>query len=180
MSIERLSKKYGHFWTTQPPADAQPFVIEGAINITELQEGVVHKVLQWQAEDNTLAVIQHFFPFAYDVAYPNTFQAIQPASLAGQLTFHIRKNETLYPLQQTQYPNNSGYLNAPNDGELDAQEGLSLLFPVDLEKSPIVITEAKGFDVIIKIQDLSKGAPIPERGKRFFCARVTGFTLYTY
>ncbi len=181
MSIERLTEKYGPYWSTQPPPQAKTLILEGALNISDLPDGNNHVILQWQGEENTIAVVQSIRPFAYDVIYPQRdFVALEPAALTGNFTYFLRENERLKNQQGTQFVINNGYDLAPNDGENSPEAGLSLFFPINVDKSPFIIPENKGFDLILQLQNPNVGAPLPQDARRFFAARVTGFTLYTY
>jgi hypothetical protein len=180
MSKDRLTEFYGPSWTTDPPPDAKTLIIEGSIEITELTPGRPNIVLQWEKEDNTIAVLQKLEPYGFDVLESETFVELNPAALLGQITYYIIESERIKDLQGMQYPDNSGYHNAPADGTNQPQTGLSLLLPVSMRYSPIVITEGKGFDLVVEIQNLEAGFPIPYLAKRYFSARIQGFTLYTY
>lgn len=180
MSKDRLTQLYGPTWTTDPPPDAKALIIEGSIEITELTPGQTNIVLQWEKEDNTIAVLQKLEPYAFDVMESEEFRELNPAALLGQITYYIRENQRIKDLQSIQYPDNSGYFGAPSDGANQPQTGLSLLLPINMRYHPIIITEGKGFDLIVEIQDLEAGFPIPYLAKRYFAARIQGFTLYTY
>lgn len=180
MNTQAMIERYGRTWTTDPPAEAMPFVMEGARRIDELTANRRSFILTKITKDtNTARVIQRINTLAYDVVVnTNDKTTLHPADLAGQLAYQIDLAGRQGMIQNTIYPNNDGFNGAAEDGRYIAQEGLSFISEeVNLRYSPLVVPPGQSASLVLIVLDPSLGLPVPQGEERYFWGRLTGFSL---